>query len=85
MAFCAVTPKRSKHMVKVTNHRKAKDFAKALGEIHREYPNAKKIDSVMDYLNTHSPWRHILGQSVVGNYGQDLKFFYSQARQQGRD
>lgn len=53
VAFCAIEPKRGKHLITVTKHRKAKDFAEFLRAIGREYPKAKKIHLVMDNLNTH--------------------------------
>lgn len=53
VAFCANEPKRGKHLIAVTKHRKAKDFTEFLRAIGREYPKAKKIHLVMDNLNTH--------------------------------
>jgi hypothetical protein len=53
-AFCIVEPKRGRYMVKVTKNRKADQFAEALRDIGRAYPNATKIHLVMDNLSTHT-------------------------------
>jgi len=53
VAFCAIEPKRGRHFVSITKTRKAKDFARFLQQIGRNYPNASKIHLVMDNLNTH--------------------------------
>ena len=53
VAFCAIEPKRGRHFVTISKHRKSKDFAAFLQSIGRSYPNAKKIHLVMDNLNTH--------------------------------
>jgi len=53
--FVAFEPLAAKRMVKVTENRKAvdfADFAKELVDIH--YPHAEKIVAVMDNLNIHS-------------------------------
>ncbi len=53
VAFCAIEPKRGKHFISVSKHRKGLDFALFLQHIGRSYPNAEKIHLVMDNLNTH--------------------------------
>lgn len=53
VAFCAIEPKRGKHMISVSKHRKAVDFAEFLRAIGREYATATKIHLIMDNLNTH--------------------------------
>ncbi len=53
VAFCAIEPKRGKHIISVSKHRKSRDFAEFAREIGRHYPGARKIHLVMDNLNTH--------------------------------
>ena len=52
-AFCAIEPKRGRHLVKITKNRKADQFAEVMRDIGRAYPKAKKIHVVMDNLSTH--------------------------------
>ena len=53
-AFCAIEPKRGRHFVKITPHRKSDQFAEMLRDISRAYPQARKIHLVMDNLSTHT-------------------------------
>ena len=53
-AFCAVEPKRGRHFVKITPHRKSDQFAEMLRDIGRSYPKARKIHLIMDNLSTHT-------------------------------
>lgn len=52
-AFCVVESKLGHHFVKITENRKAPEFAEVLREIGRRYPRARTIHLVMDNLNTH--------------------------------
>jgi DDE superfamily endonuclease len=52
--FCAVEPLAGKHITKVTDNRKAPEFAKMVAEITRRYPSARTIHLVLDNLSTHS-------------------------------
>lgn len=61
--FCAVEPLAGKHITKVTNDRKAPEFAKMIAEIVRRYPSARTIHLVLDNLSTHS------FASVARHYG----------------
>lgn len=52
--FTAVEPKAGKHYVKVTDHRKRKDFALFMKWlILTKYKRAKRVMIVLDNLNTH--------------------------------
>lgn len=52
--FAAVEPKAGKHHVQVTDHRKREDFAKFMRWlILTRYKSAKKVNVVLDNLNTH--------------------------------
>lgn len=54
--FVAVEPKGKKRKVKVTRHRKAKDFAHFVDKlVTTTYANADTIILVSDNLNTHGP------------------------------
>ena len=64
--FCAVEPKEGRYFTKVTKCRKKPDFAKFLKGIADSYPAAKKIELVMDNLNTHNE------SSLIGYYGKAL-------------
>ena len=52
--FCAVEPKAGRHFTFVTPNRCGVEFAKALLEVARAYPQAETIHLVMDNLSTHS-------------------------------
>jgi hypothetical protein len=52
--FCAVEPLAGRHITKVTDNRKAPEFAKMVAEIVRRYPSARTIHLVLDNLSTHS-------------------------------
>lgn len=51
--FVAVEPKRGRHLLKVTDTRKGIDFAHFLKDISKKYRYAKKINIILDNLNTH--------------------------------
>lgn len=54
--FMFFEPLMGKRHAKVTEHRTRKDWALAMRELSDvQYPDAEKIDIVMDNLNTHSP------------------------------
>lgn len=54
--FMFFEPLMGKRHVKVTERRTRKDWALAMRELSDiQYPDAEKIDIVMDNLNTHSP------------------------------
>ena len=53
-AFCAIEPKRGRHLISVSKSRKAPDFALFLRKISMCYPKAEKIHLIMDNLNTHT-------------------------------
>jgi transposase len=63
--FCAVRPRFGQYIAKVTERRTAQDFAKFLSELADQYPHAKKIDLVMDNLNTHRE------KSLTEHFGQE--------------
>lgn len=52
-AFCVVEPRRGKHSVTISKHRKSKQFSEVMRKTARMYPKAKKIHLVMDNLSTH--------------------------------
>lgn len=62
--FCAVEPLAGSYLTKVTERRKKPDFAEFLKDVSDAYPDAKKIDLVMDNLNTHNE------SSLIERYGQ---------------
>ena len=52
--FVAIEPKAGKHYIQVTDQRTRKDFALFMNWlIDKKYKNAKKIQMVLDNLNTH--------------------------------
>lgn len=51
--FAAVEPKAGRHLSRVTRNRSAREFAKMLAAIARRYRRAKRINLVLDNLNTH--------------------------------
>lgn len=53
--FMAVEPLAGQRMVRVTERRTRMDWARFLGVIAENYPQAEKITLVMDNLNTHGP------------------------------
>jgi len=54
--FMFFEPLAGKRHTKVTEHRTRKDWALAMKELSDvQYPDAEKIDIVMDNLNTHTP------------------------------
>lgn len=54
--FLACCPKRGWRAVRVTKHRRADDFARALRELADvHFPEATTIRLVLDNLNTHTP------------------------------
>lgn len=53
--FLACQPLAGKRMVKITERRTKKDWARFLQDIAKQYPLAEKITLVMDNLNTHTP------------------------------
>ena len=54
--FMFFEPLMGKRHAKVTEHRTRKDWALAMRELSDvQYPDAEKIEIVMDNLNTHSP------------------------------
>lgn len=61
--FCAVEPQVGRHFTKVTERRTKPDFAEFLKDIADSYSNAKKIELVMDNLNTHNK------SSLIERYG----------------
>lgn len=62
-AFCAVEPQNGKHITKITQNRKAPQFAYMIKDISNKYPKAKKIHLVMDNLNTHC------AKSLISTFG----------------
>ena len=52
--FCAVEPKAGRHFTFATPNRSGVEFAKALLQWARAYPQAETIHLVMDNLSTHS-------------------------------
>lgn len=52
--FIAVEPKTGKRIVRVTKRRTREDFACFVNLVVEMYPNAKKINIVLDNLNTHN-------------------------------
>jgi transposase len=65
-AFCIVEPKRGVYAVNITGQRKAEDFARQIKDIAESYPDAEKIDLVMDNLNTH------FVKSLIKAFGEDV-------------
>ena len=63
--FCAVRPQQGYYIAKVTERRTAKDFAQFMEELADEYPDAQRIQLVMDNLNTHEE------KSLTDYFGQD--------------
>ena len=63
--FCAVEPKAGRHFTFVTPNRCGVEFAKALLQLARAYPQAETIHVVMDNLSTHSR------KSLTDLYGAD--------------
>lgn len=53
--FLACQPLAGKRMVKITERRTKKDWARFLQDIAEQYHMAEKITLVMDNLNTHTP------------------------------
>jgi hypothetical protein len=53
--FMAVEPLAGKRLVRVSERKTKKDWAKFLNEIAKNYEYAEKITLVMDNLNTHTP------------------------------
>jgi len=53
--FLACQPLAGKRMVKITERRTKKDWARFLKDIAEQYHMAEKITLVMDNLNTHTP------------------------------
>ena len=53
--FMAVEPLSGKRIVRVTERKTKKDWAKFLNEIAKNYEYAEKITLVIDNLNTHTP------------------------------
>jgi hypothetical protein len=66
--FCAVEPLVGRHITKVTDNRKAPEFAKMIAQIIRRYPAARTIHLVLDNLSTHS------AASLARHYGEALGF-----------
>jgi len=52
--LCAFEPATGKRMVRITEHRTRKDYARFMKELSELWPRAKKIRLVQDNLNTHS-------------------------------
>jgi hypothetical protein len=61
--YCALAPKVGRHFCRVTPNRTAREFAKMMGAIARRYRRARKIQIVLDNLNTHCE------KSLVDFYG----------------
>jgi len=53
--FMAGEPLAGKRMVKVTERRTKRDWARFVKEIAEQYPQAERITLVMDNLSTHKP------------------------------
>lgn len=53
--FMAGEPLAGKRMVKVTERRTKRDWARFVKEIAEQYPKAERITLVMDNLSTHKP------------------------------
>jgi transposase len=51
--FCAIEPLKGKYLNRVTENRKAREFAKFLSSIERRHEGAEKIVLVLDNLNIH--------------------------------
>lgn len=64
--FRAVEPRVGHHFTKVTKRRTKPDFAEFLKDIADAYPNVRKIELVMDNLNTHNE------SSLIERYGHRL-------------
>lgn len=64
--FRAVEPLVGRHFTKVTERRTKPDFAEFLKDIADAYPKARKIELVMDNLNTHNE------SSLIERYGRNL-------------
>jgi len=62
--FCTVEPLAGKHITQVFAKKTRSEFAQNIKIISDEYPNAKKINIVMDNLNTHNK------KSLVEYYGE---------------
>jgi len=52
--FAIVEPRAGRHFNRATPNRSGHEFALAMRQISRAYPQARKIRLVMDNLNTHS-------------------------------
>ncbi len=63
--FCAVEPSQGRYLNRVTENRKAREFAKFISSIERQYGGARKIVLVLDNLNTHCE------KSLTGYYGEE--------------
>ena len=63
--FCTVEPLAGKHITKVFERKTKKDFACNLKIISDEYPDANKINIVMDNYNTHKE------KSVIEYFGEN--------------
>lgn len=63
--FCTVEPLAGKHITKVFKRKTRSEFAQNMKIISDEYPDAEKINIVMDNLNTHNK------KSLVEYFGED--------------
>ena len=63
--FMSVEPKQGDFHAKVTENRKADEFAKFLSQTEKKYPAAEKIILIMDNLNTHKE------KSLIDFYGDE--------------
>lgn len=64
--FCTVEPLAGKHITEVFEKKTKADFAQNLKIISDSYPDAKKINIVMDNLNTHRE------ASVIEYFGETV-------------
>ena len=78
--FLFLEPKVGKRHTLVTRHRTKEDWAKAMRYLVDElYPHARKIDVVLDNLNTHTPevLIEIFGKPEADRLLRHLKFHYT--------
>ena len=83
--FMAVEPLAGKRLVRVSERKTKKDWAKFLNEIAKNYEYAEKITLVMDNLNTHTPGSlyETFIPAQVKRFWNDLSLFIRQSMEVG--
>jgi len=77
--FMATEFKAGKRFVKVTDRRTKQDFATFMRELVNQYPNASKIQIVLDNLNTHfkTAFYETFPKKEAKQILQKIKFHYT--------